>query len=898
MTAAGELARSPTSSPKPKDPSPMIRKRKASGNRGSSSNSAGSLQKVSAATLPREVLHSIFSSIFTDDRTAIYSALQTCRNWLHIIANEPRFWHRLHLPLHSFKSLRRASRFAKFAKLCTSKARLERLEISHSADYIDEEMQGRLHDDLYNIIRHLRHCCSRLGTLDIEIGGRDPEHLQLLYGLLQYLAAPISEDSESLLNVRHLRIDVPAIRGFQIKEDCLCLFQALDSLKIVSGQPILWAPAEPPTLPSVPACLVLLHQNRDKAMDVYGCARLYQAETDYKEARRQHGLAQQAFIAQNQQNGLDGVWELFAAPLDEDDRPLQFENAPSTLTRIDLKGCYLHPSIKFPSSGFPHLRVCVLNHCKLGRSIYRFLSLTPSLAELSMDTVFRDLGEELALEQAQVQARSQAQEGAQAASPAASVARTLVMNDLDAGCDVIEIHLSPPVESARLTSLALRGGGDHVGSDDLNDLASDLEPSEYSGSIDSSGPWGFPDVLLLPQGVSEDWRVVQEEEIDSNGGYQITLCDPNDQKAIAQFRCAVTWQTLLQRREQIRKYWDRAVRDAPEYVAEQAASAPVITLAHLESLRLAGEETPLIWTNVLEPGLRRRPPLHPVVHMPNLVIVDLSNNYGLNLRTAGPITDDRLLPPTLQYSGDMSEWEFDYIMDDFIKGREPVPFEPNDDELLETMSEEDYEYYTEHMWKMRNYRWTWRHQQGFYRNGWPDERRIWQLVTGQDTHRIKPHALTVLAAASPKIKHLDLSYSSVNKGAFTGAMPFFRNLEKLALRGTEGIEDWTLKELPMTCPKLADIDVRTSALSVCGVAPLVHGLRETSNGGVQLKVRVDDPDFCAWEAKDQYRQQANVRTYKYLAFIDALVDEDADAWRQAQKAGRRFSTKRMKQRMQ
>lgn len=755
----------------------------------------------------------------------MYAALKTCRNWLHVIGSEPRFWHTLTLPLHAVRCGGRAARFAKHVRLCPDKAQLRRVEISHSGSPIDETMADHLYDECYRVIQALRVCSSGLTDVTMRIGGRSFNHLALLRLFLpELLSYPEEQFPRAFANARSLHIDMPDVYGFELDGGIFCMFEKLESLRISSCPPFEWAMVEAPRRPS---CTPLLHmwlQSQSQVKLPLVPPQPLRREFDgWLRAQRQYAFEMQIFQIQQQQRELKEVWEEMAVPTDEEDREIAFSGLPSPLRHLELQGCYLRPSLVLPDGMFPALTSCVLVTCKWGLGIYRFLQTAPNLARLDIQAMIRDEEEE------------EAQRFLRRRSAAPSDTGTLVHMD-EQPEEVAEIHLTPVAEPRRV--LSLRGGGG--GYED--DIASDSHLSEFTSSIDSAD------------------------------GFLVTNLRGHTRDGAAQ-------------------------GSRPMLSAE--AAPPVIMLHRLVDLTLAGPHTPLIWCNI-ETGEPPDPvpaPLHPVATMPNLRSVDLGSNYSLDLRTTGPVGDDRLVAQALREVDGMSDWQWDDLLNDFHKNKEPVPFEPTDQELLRTMSKADYEYYVDHLWKIRDYRRDWRTQMGYFRkDGWVDEDMLWELVTGQHAEQPKPHALAVLAAGCPKLARLDLAHSNISRSAFKEAMPFLQSLEVLSLRGTEDVDGWALKELPSTCPSLTEIDVRASGVTVGGVAPLVHRIREGSDGRIRLKVRVDEPAFD--DCMPANLKGASQRVYEYLRFVDALIDEELEAWKEAQRTGKRLSTREAKQRMQ
>ena len=882
--------RSPTSSPKPGDAATPLRKV------GCTTGSIRSSSSVSAASLPREVLHRVFCNLYTDDRVDIYNALQTCRNWMHVVVGEPRFWHTLRLPLHTLKFAKRLADFARFARLCTSQW-LERLEVSHTSAEISEERLDILYDGCYLAVQLLQLCSRNLKTLHIRIQGKSLNHLQLLHMFLQPLASPVDEHGSALENIENLYIALPDVHGFQLGGNCFAWFQKLKTLQIVSASPLLETLTAPPKQPNPPPALVAWMRNRRAAVQQWGMEQLQSLSSVFEKERRRYSYWMEQYTLQEEQKPLQLFWSDLANPFDSEEQDIPLAPLPSPLTSIILRGCYLNQSLCFPASGFPALTSCTLENCKWGKGLYTFIGHSPALSALHIKSLRRDW---------QSAPPSQVQK---ALSPAASDPETIAIDFAGSPRSPVEdIHLSPS-PSVRQT-LSLRGGatGPHAPAESHRQPSSGL--SDYDGSefdwndedeVIGPGP-SYPQDLRLPDIVEEDWLLVEQARLPedacrpSEALYQICIRSPRNFGQVREMWSPYAWQELLRRRANFRQ--QELARMAQARTA--ATTAPeIINLTHLTHLTLSGEDTPLIWANIERDPVMTddstNTALHSVVSMPNLLCVDLSGNCNLDRRIIGPVLDERLAFKKDQPEVEFTDDEWDQMLDDFVKGKEPVPNEPTDDELLEAMDDEDYAYYTEKPWKMRQYRKDWRTQQGYYRDWEVDEDKLLDLVTGRDLPRPKPFALIILAAGSPKLSQLDLSYSNIGKDAFGTALPFLRSILNLNLAGTADLEDWQLKDLPATSPNLEQLDVRSSpGLSACGAAPLVEQYRDLSEGRVRLKVKVDDPALDVFDLRTLSRRAANFRAYKYLEFVDAVLDEDLEAWMAAQKEGKRISTKHTK----
>ena len=339
-----------------------------------------------------------------------------------------------------------------------------------------------------------------------------------------------------------------------------------------------------------------------------------------------------------------------------------------------------------------------------------------------------------------------------------------------------------------------------------------------------------------------------------------------------------------------------------------------ITLPHLRRLELRGEHTPLIWINVDESefneGAMPSGRSTPAIHMPNLRELSLAENRGLDQRSHGLLPEyldaaiERNAAGSKSGTGryaPLSESAFRSLVFAFMSG-EPIRGEPSDEELFEFMSPGDQWYYRDAEHKLPRFREQWRSNVGLYKPGYnrPNIKMIRDMVNGVISFSppARPFALSALTMGSPDIEHLDLSGSNCPGDVFGDAVRHLPNLARLELQRVDNIYNDHLLSLSDFCPRLASIDVRGSrGLNAHGVAPLVHQIRDASEGHIRLLALVDDPELYSASVPAPLFVQAELRAFKYLVFVGARRDPEVEEWQEAARSGRRYSTKRMKKEM-
>lgn len=769
------------------------------------------------------------------------------------------------------------------------------------------------------------------------------------------------KDFPRLCSARHISLDLPSMHGLPLAQHCLAYFEGAHSVTIRGNRPLQGdyvfepdKPEDPPpfvarimelqaanaTIPNLPEKVIVQYRTYQAAL------RRYQADlAEYHTYLRLHALDWELFHLPTIRYVSNGQPPALGGEIDVKTH-CGFHN----LTSLTLFGCTISDNLVLSQDGFPNLRHLIISDCKWGKGLWAFLKASPNLEKLDIHCLFwnkPDPAEELIEEIGD--------DGP--ASPTSTLANDdnsepfggpqdrRVQTPEDLLDDETPPYIGPghPREPAVETNYILENSFIIMLGDDSEaiwDFDEDPENEDidaaYNEIIDSLSDWckretvrSYSEELCYPPEIDtgSSWTIVTKPihrkswKKEAGFNYHHRVITHFDDRPFQEddIVSEYDWVTLQQRRWIEREQHDDMSDSSSEFHPDRRPvrssteqAPPAILLTKLQSFNFTGGTYEPIWTSVISKSSIRSQ--HPALSMPNLKKISLSGDRSLSYaRLARPVSQVHQVALNIDSDGTkksaqkfkrpthITSEEYNEALYLLEEGTTEVPGEPTDEELYKMMSNEEARYYALQPWKLHEYRHEWRVNKGlFTEDGAADDRALLALMTGASRIEPMPYAGTALAATTPHLTALDLSYTAISAAVFQSMTQYLGQLQELFLAGVLTLRDLDLQSLAYTCPRLVFLDISNCGICLTAraaafvVDKIKHNPRNTSR---MSKIKVDDPRTIIWPVQLSIKH-VELTCYLYLEFLGLLVDEEVESWLEAMRSGSPFSKKPGKQRLQ
>lgn len=756
-----------------------------------------------------------------------------------------------------------------------------------------------------------------------------------------------------LSTVKYVQLVLPCMHSLPLAFNSLAFFETSEIVTIRGNWPfsskVIYPPEEPETPPQA-VRRVLDHQARGLDVSHMVNRELYKQYQKHQEAVKHYQADLASHNAYWKLEELD--WQSFHHPREVYSPSLSYGDSMNVrqchftnLTTLNFYGCAIADNLILPAAEFTSLRKLTVIRCKWGIGLWNFLAHTPNLELLDIQYLLwnevrssKTAKQQMADSPASTLANDEemADEASTSSSPSTS------SNLTDEETPPYEGPPSPDASETIETNHILNNstitilGDSNCTIEDFDEEDDEDPDAALVGLIESRVAWckqepvyTYPEELCYPPEIDAgcSWAVISKPICEGVWQFEagFRYCHRvythfDDQEYMEEdFMSEYSWHELQRHRAAARRQqdladgvddWDddsaigqgnidttrnNSRRPQPKDQPEQ------ITLPRLQSLNFIGGTYQPIWASTS--SKHDKSVHHPALSMPNLRQVSLSGDRSLeSTRLSKPVAAfHREALSYTEVKHGQSEivrlpskvWE--ELITEFEDGKEPVPNEATDEQLLASMSEDNAAYYMNRPERIPEYRRGWRKRQGLLaKDGRADERAVLALITGAMIANSPPFTGPALLATSPLVTCLDLSNTIISPIVFQSMMKQVQQLRELSLAGVRTLRDKDLEIVPKFCPLLVSLDISHcgACLTPAGAVIVVDKMRQSTRNVNRLsRVKVDDPSQLPWPPNLQSNKHHYLSLYRYLDFIGVLVDEEIETWQDSLRHGWPFSKK-------